>query len=237
MNTRILLVEDDRELSESLSRYLSAGGFEVSALPDVMALSEELERFDPHVVILDINLPSSTDFTAAARVRARRQTGLVILTGRALRDDRLQGLAAGADHYMVKPADPAELEMVVRNLYRRLTAQGISEAVPTSDEVWRLDLTRWSLIAPTGGQMALTASERHLILRLMRTPGEPVPRHELVPASQQKDADSDARGLDVMVFRLRRKVERECGCPLPVLSARGVGYVFAATARMEGQAE
>lgn len=237
MTTRILLVEDDRELSESLGRYLSAGGFEVSTLDDAASLMEEMERLDPDVVVLDINLPSSTGFEAAARVRARKQTGLIILTGRAMRDDRLQGLAAGADHYIVKPADPAELEMVIRNLHRRLSNEAAEAAVPSpASDTWRLDLTRWSLVAPTGVPMALTSSERHLILRLMRTPGQPVPRHELLPPYQQKDPEAEVRGLDVMVFRLRRKVERECGCPLPLLSARGVGYVFAGTVELQGEA-
>lgn len=237
MPIRLLLVEDDRDLSESLASYLRSGGLEVSVVGDTAGLSEELERFDPDVVVLDLNLPGSTGFDPAASVRARPRTGLIILTGRAMREDRLQGLASGADHYIVKPADPAELEMVIRNLYRRLVDdEAANEAQAGTKTPWRLDLTRWSLIAPTGGQMPLTALERHLMLRLMQTPGQPVSRQDLLPPQQHRDPDSEARGLDVMVFRLRRKVERECGCTLPLLSARGVGYVFAGTVRLEGEA-
>lgn len=235
MATRLLLVEDDLDLRETLESYLTEGGFEVRVLGDAEGLPVELARFDPHVVVLDINLPGESGFEAAQHVRARPRTGLIMLTGRSMRDDRLQGLAAGADHYLVKPADPAELEMVIRNLHRRLEqdapAESKEEAGP---DAWCLDLTRWCLIAPNSMQMPLTSAERHLVHRLMQTPGQPVPRLDLVPPRNRMDPDSDGRGLDVMVFRLRRKVERECGCALPLLSARGIGYVFAGQARFEG---
>ncbi|MEP9353772.1 response regulator transcription factor [Xanthobacter sp. KR7-65] len=226
MSIRVLLVEDDHDLSDSLQGCLADAGFLVRIIPSAQTLAEELAHHTPDIVVMDINLPGASGFEAAAQVREMPRTGLIMLTGRAMRNDRLQGLACGADHYLVKPAEPLELEMVIRNLFRRLREPAAAGDTPAAEPgSWILDSRRWTLTGPAGGSMILSAAERHLLEPLMRTPGEPASRVELV-SSRAGPSDLSARSLDILVFRLRRKVERECGLPLPVQSARGVGYVF-----------
>ncbi|TCT05587.1 response regulator transcription factor [Aquabacter spiritensis] len=227
MPIHVLLIEDDDDLRESLATYLTGAGFAVRAAANAEDLAAEMTRHPADIVVLDINLPGADGFDAAIEVRQRAGTGIVMLTGRSRQADRLHGLSLGADHYMVKPADPAELEMVIRNLYGRI--KGLSLPAPDA-EAWILDTKRWILASPGGVGVPLSAAERHLLERLLQQPGVPVPRIELIAPGSRQDADSTGRALDVLVFRLRRKVELACDRPLPLLSARGIGYVFAGTA-------
>lgn len=232
MQIKILMVEDDDDLRDSLHGYLTDVGLSVQSMGSAEHLSQALADFSPHVVILDLNLPGMDGLEAAQMVRGHGPTGLIMLTGRSMRDDRLQGLAAGADHYLVKPADPVELEMVIRNLVRRL--RGPEPSAPSADgDEWVLDTRHWQLKPPGGTAISLTSAEKFLLESLMSAPGEPAARGALMPPRTQGEAESDGRGLDVLVFRLRRKVERECGLLLPLRSARGIGYVFAGKARLE----
>lgn len=227
MTIRVLLVEDDDDLSDSLQSGLADAGFSVRIVANAEALPDEMAHHPPDIVVMDINLPGASGFEAAAQVRDTPRTGLIMLTGRAMRDDRLQGLSTGADHYLVKPAEPVELEMVIRNLYRRLhEAPAARDAGVADPDAWILDSRRWTLTGPPGRSITLSAAERHLLEELMRKPGQPASRHELVSSRPQSGTESSVRSLDILVFRLRRRVERACGLPLPVHSARGVGYVF-----------
>ncbi|MEW6256299.1 MAG: response regulator transcription factor [Pseudomonadota bacterium] len=232
MQIKILMVEDDDDLRDSLHGYLVDVGLDVRSTGSAEQLADMLAAFAPHVVILDLNLPGMDGIEAAQMVRNQGPTGLIMLTGRSMRDDRLQGLAAGADHYLVKPADPVELEMVIRNLARRLRGPEPTRPAIESDE-WVLDTRHWTLKAPGSAAIALTSAEKHLLESLMATPGQPATRGALLTPRSQGESDTDGRGLDVLVFRLRRKVERECGLLLPLRSARGIGYVFAGKARLE----
>jgi len=225
---RVLIVEDDSDLRDSLLRYLGGVGFQVHAIADARALRHEMARVAADVIVLDINLPGDVDgFAAAALIRAETSAGIVILTGRSMRDDRLHGFAVGADHYLVKPIDLAELEMVIRNLHKRVNPSPVASPAAQSP-AWGFDATQWYLTSPTGVRVVLSGVEHRLIARLTAQPGAAVARAELAAAIGRQVDDPSGRGLDLIVFRLRRKVEKECGQELPILSSRGVGYVFAA---------
>lgn len=231
MQIRILMVEDDDDLRDSLQGYLTDAGLHVRAVQTAQGLAQEIAEHAPDIVVLDINLPGPDGFEAAIAVRERSSMGIIMLTGRSMRTDRLHGLSVGADHYLVKPADPAELEMVIRNLHRRIRGpEAASRPEETGREVWGFNTKRWTLSCPRGTKVSLSAAERHLLERLLERAGEPVARADLVAPGSRQDLDS-GRGLDLLVFRLRRKVERECGLSLPVLSARSIGYVFAGAIR------
>ncbi|MEP9380023.1 response regulator transcription factor [Aquabacter sp. CN5-332] len=231
MQIRILLVEDDDDLRDSLQAYLTDAGLQVRAVRTAEHLVEEIAAYAPDIVVLDINLPGQDGFEAAMAVREHSSVGIIMLTGRSMRTDRLHGLSVGADHYLVKPADPAELEMVIRNLHRRVKGpEAASRPDEVDRDVWGFNAKRWTLSCPHGTKVSLSAAERHLLEKLLERTGEPVARADLVAPGSRQDLDS-GRGLDLLVFRLRRKVERECGLSLPVLSARSIGYVFAGAIR------
>lgn len=231
MQIRILMVEDDEDLRDSLHTYLTGSGLMVRSIATAEHLVDEIAAYAPDILLLDINLPGPDGFAAAERVGERPSLGIIMLTGRSVRADRLHGLALGADHYLVKPADPAELEMLIRNLHRRISARyEASSPEAAAEEVWGFNATRWVIVCPRGVKVSLSAAERHLMEKLLERPGEPVARADLVPPERQQNLDP-GRGLDLLVFRLRRKVEKETGSSLPLLSARSIGYVFAGTVR------
>lgn len=217
-------MEDDHDLRDSLERYLRGAGLAVRGRADAHGLVEAIGAFGADVVVLDINLPGGIDgFTAAARVQAQTTAAVIMLTGRSMHADRLRGLGVGADHYLVKPVDPAELELVVRNLGKWVRAAAPAEA----ERPWRFDPAQWRLVSPDGVRVGLSAVEHRLLARLLARAGEPIDRGELLAEVRQPGAAGSARALDLIVFRLRRKVEAACGAPLPLLSVRGTGYVFA----------
>ncbi|WP_208948559.1 response regulator transcription factor [Segnochrobactrum spirostomi] len=226
----MLLIEDDLDLREGLGAFLSGSGFDVRALGDALDLGAELDAFAPDVVVLDLNLPGLDGFSAALAVRERRTLGIVVLTGRTAREDRVHSLSIGVDHYITKPADPEELVLVIRNLHRRLRADGAEPE--TSAEEWRFERSLWRLTAPGGGSVTLSRTDYHVLAPLIERPGTPVSRTDLLANREPGTTIDDARGLDLIVFRLRRKVERETGEQLPLLSVRGIGYVFAGKARV-----
>lgn len=233
----VLVIEDDDDLRDTLCQYLADAGMEVVGIPDASELENELGNRHVDVLVCDVNLPGESGFSAAARTRASWKVGIIMLTARARHDDRMLGLTLGADHYLVKPVDLRELEIVIRNLHRRLVA-GVSspaaERAPTTD--WSFHASLWTLTAPNGRSTQLTLAERHIMACLMERSGEAVSRDELLAALNRAQIDAYSRNLDVAVSRLRRKVDEVCGEKLPVMSARGVGYVFTGRAQVVGQA-
>ncbi|WP_127092204.1 response regulator transcription factor [Aquabacter cavernae] len=223
MSIRVLLVEDDIDFRVGLESFLTNSGHAVRAVASVPELARELEAHPPHIVVLDLNLPGPDGFSAAFTMRERASIGIVVLTGRTGREDRFRGLSIGVDHYLTKPLDPAELDLIIRNLHRRLQGEGTG---PARRDGWALNSAQWALVSPAGARLRLSSAEYLLIARLAARPGKPVPRSELLHDNEHRDPANGGRSLDVLVFRLRKRVESECGCKLPVFSVRGVGYVF-----------
>ena len=227
MSIRVLLVEDDRDFRDSLQSFLSDAGMEVCAVADTAGLEREMSDAPPDVVVLDLNLPGTDGLTAAFAMRESSSVGIVVLTGRTEKQDRFQGLAIGVDHYLTKPTDPAELELVIRNLHRRLSGAGAPPAEERTTGPWIFHPKKWVLESPGGQAVKLSGTELQVLERLMATPGEPVSRTDMMRQAGREDREDAGRGLDLIIFRLRRKVEKGCGFALPVVSARGKGYVFA----------
>ncbi|WGD30075.1 response regulator transcription factor [Ancylobacter sp. WKF20] len=236
MPAHVLIIEDDGDLRDSLVQLLEADGCRVLALADGTELDAALPGFPADVVILDINLPGQDGFKLAEALLARPEMGIIMLTGRTGAEDRLQGLSLGADHYLTKPVDPAELRLMVRNLARRVAAIARPQPDAGADDVWRFVSVQWCLIAPGGTSVSLSAAEHFLLSRLFKTPGQPVPRQQLVANGRSSSAETIGRGLDLVVFRLRRKVLQEAGEALPIASARSIGYVFTGRVRLSTDA-
>lgn len=237
MNVSVLIVEDDDDLRDTLCQYLGNTGMEVVGIPDASELEHELGRRHVDVLVCDINLPGESGFSAAARARVSSRAGIIMLTARAQHEDRMLGLTLGADHYLVKPVDLRELEIVIRNLQRRLAAQPEPQPVEAASGQgqWSFHVALWTLTAPNGKSTQLTLAERHVVAGLMARPGEAVSREELLAILNRAQLEAYSRNLDVAVSRLRRKVDEVCGEKLPVMSARGVGYVFTGRAQIVGQ--
>ena len=240
--TRVLVIEDDDDLRDTVLRYLRGVGMLARGLESAEMLDAELERQDFDAVVCDVNLPGEDGFSVLARLRSRSAMRIVMLTARGMLNDRLHGLGLGADYYLVKPVNLRELEMVLNNLLQRSQeAQGQDTREPGPDAVpesavlapWRYHATTWLLLSPAGARVQLSSAEARLLLCLLELPREVVGRAALLAAMGRPGLEAYERNLDVTVSRLRRKAEQACGEKLPIVAVRGEGYSFQADARIE----
>lgn len=224
---RVALVEDDQELREAvLKPGLLDSGFDVVAVGGAGALYRAMltHRFD--IVVLDVGLPDDCGFDVAKQLRAAGPIGIIMLTGQASEAAQIHGLAAGADVYLAKPVEIGVLAASIRSLARRL--QMTPQVVAAQ---WSLASADWQLVAPAGGSAELTSNERLVLQRLFASSGEVVSREELVAGLGEDDWAFDPHRLEMLIHRLRRKVEQATGDALPLRAVRGRGYVLATKAQ------
>lgn len=222
--SRLAIVEDDEELREKiLLPALRAVGFDATGFASALQLYRTWAGSPFDLVLLDVGLPDDDGIEIARYLRGLSSSlGIVMYTGRGRTADRVRGLRAGVDAYLVKPADMDEVIETLRNVHGR---QAHRVADMPADSGWRLVQRDWALSTPSGATVALTQAERQILAILLANPGQPVAREALI-ASLTGDVDGfDPHRLEVLVYRLRRKC-REVGEVLPLQSVRGVGYLF-----------
>jgi DNA-binding response OmpR family regulator len=225
-STSVVVVEDEADLRDSMCTFLDALGFEVRGAASAADLEALWNAQTADILVLDVNLPDDSGFAVAQRMRASSRVGIIMLTARSQVNDRIAGLEAGADNYLVKPVNLRELAAAVKGLARRLEPP-VEPDDGTLPLPWTLDAVTWSLVAPSGVAVALTAAEFSLMNALSGSPGESVSCDAILCALGKAAVDTNRRSLDSVLSRLRRKVERETGLQLPVKSVRSLGYVFA----------
>jgi two-component system OmpR family response regulator len=231
---RIAIVEDEASLRADVVEYLSACGHDALGCGDGRALDQVLADKPVDIVILDVNLPGEDGFSIAKRLRDQSDVGIIMLTARNVGIDRVVGLEIGADVYLVKPVELRELEAQIRTLSRRLKlfppcAPAAPRAVTTAGQSgWAYDAVGWTVLAPDGQSVKLTANERVFLSLLVERPGEPVSRDDIFKALGKRQWDPSDRSVDSMVRRLRAKAQDALGCDLPIEAVHGTGYAFAA---------
>ncbi|HDS0949338.1 TPA: response regulator transcription factor [Stenotrophomonas maltophilia] len=228
----VWVVEDDAELRALMLDDLQWRGAQAVGLGSAEALYRQLATDRCDIVVLDVGLPGEDGYAVAAHLRQAARMGIVMLTGRGEARDMAHGLAQGADLYLVKPLDVDVLAAALQSLRRRLPAAGepaagaVAAPAPAPGAVWQLRDDGWTLVAPAGAQLALTAAERGLLGLLLDTPGLPVGREQLIAAVAEDPWDFDPHRLDVLVHRLRTRTRRDCAQDLPLRAVRGSGYLF-----------
>jgi two-component system, OmpR family, response regulator MprA len=220
---RILIVDDDRALRDALRRTLVLGGYETLSAADGEAALAEVAAAAPDAVVLDIGLPGIDGLEVSRRLRASgNRVPILMLTARDAVGDRIDGLDAGADDYLVKPFDTGELKARLRALLRR--SAGVEEPGALAFEELRLDGARHGVTA--GERFAeLTRTEYLLLELLMRNPRRVLPQALIYERVWGYDFGPASNALRVYVGYLRRKLEAIGARPL-VHTVRGVGYVL-----------
>lgn len=217
----LLVVDDDARLRELLRRYLTEQGFRVTTSADAAEARAKLASFDFDLLILDVMMPGENGFELTQNLRDTSQIPIVLLTAMAESDERVKGLERGADDYIVKPFEPRELVLRLRNILQRAP-----KAKPPGHEIrigaFRLDLARGELYRGTE-PVHLTAAEAALLLALAGRVGMPVTREAL---AQEAQFSGNVRTVDVQMTRLRRKIERDPKFPRYLQTVRGTGYVL-----------
>jgi DNA-binding response OmpR family regulator len=222
----VLLLEDDELLRDHvLTPRLQQFGFDVTAIGHAADLEQQFSRRRPDIVLLDVGLPDGDGFEVTRQLRAEKaDIGIVMLTGRGRKTDRVRGLSEGADAYLAKPVDMDILAATLYSLARRLRIA--SGAVPMPDKNWRLGSNGWCLFSPSGGTAALTKTESLLLARFMKTPNQVISRDELIALFTTDVFDFDPHRLDSLIHRLRKKVLTVIGEPLPLNAVHREGYVL-----------
>lgn len=228
---RILVVDDEPAVREALESSLQYEGYTVALASDGLAALDALERDVPDLVILDVLMPRMDGLTTARRLRGRGETvPILMLTARDAVGDRVTGLDAGADDYLVKPFELDELFARVRALLRRSAmagpgGDGSDEAVLEFADL-RMD-TRSREVTRAGRAIELTRTEYTLMELLLSHPRQVLTREQILRNVWGFDFEPSSNSLDVYVMYLRRKTEAG-GMPRLVHTVRGVGYVLRA---------
>ena len=219
---RLAVVEDDAELRERiLLPALQAAGFEPVGFCSALELYRQWTRAPFDLVLLDVGLPDEDGVEITRHLRTLGGAmGIVIYSAHGRSADRLRGLRAGVDAYLVKPLQMEEVVQTLRNLGRRVRA-GAAGAAGSSG--WSLTQRGWVLETPAGASINLSRNEREIMTVLAARVGETVPRETLMQQLGDVGAGFDPHRLDMLVYRLRRKCEA-AGAPLDLATVRGAGY-------------
>ena len=229
-STHVLIVEDDEVARTKLAGYLETAGHRVSEAIDGRELRRIMASDPVDLVLLDINLPGEDGLDLTRFIRASYDVGVILVTGRTDDVDRIVGLEIGADDYVTKPFNPRELLARVKTLLRRTTAH----APPVSETKgfrtfagWRFDTRSRRLVSPEGDRVALTRAEFELLNAMIAHPGTVLTRERLLGCITHRSWEPGDRTVDVLVRRLRRKLEADPKSPELIITAHGEGYMFA----------
>jgi len=232
VNPHILIVEDDREISALVARYLRANDCRVSLAGDGREMDRHLADGHFDLIVLDLMLPGEDGLAICRRLRKTTRMPIVMLTAKAEELDRIIGLEMGADDYVAKPFNPRELLARIRAVLRRTAG----EAEPATGETMRLhvfaghrlDVLGRRLENADGAEVSLTGAEFDLLQVMVERPGRVLSRDRLLDLTQGRAAGPYERSIDILISRIRRKTERDPHHPEIIKTVRSGGYMFSA---------
>jgi two-component system response regulator CpxR len=226
---RVLVVDDDAELCQLVTRFLAREGFEIAwALSGAAGIERALAE-DYSIIMLDVMMPDINGFDVLSRIRRHARTPVLMLTAQGDTHDRVRGLEMGADDYLPKPFDPAELVARIRAILRRSSPQRSGPVAVAVGDVELDGGTR--TVRRSGTAVDLTTVEFDLLAALLRVAGTTVSREDLVRDVLGRDFSPFDRSIDTHVCNLRRKLGPLADGSERIKGVRGAGYLYAAPAR------
>ncbi len=222
----ILLVEDDQDLNETISRFLRFAGYTLTSAFNAKEFYHclALDSFD--IAVIDIGLPDESGLVLAESLRKTTDTGIVILTAHAEIDERVQGYAVGADLYLIKPVVMVELAAAINSIAKRRLERQSTPATPIS--TWVLARSSRHLISPEGTVISLSAKEFELFFLLANAQGQPVKRKDLTAALHYPNDLYGGRALDNLVRRIRVKIRSQAGVDDLIHTFHSQGFYISA---------
>lgn len=224
----ILVVEDDADIRTMVSRFLTKNGCRVTATGDAQSMGRAIGAARIDLVILDIMLPGEDGLSICRRLRATSSVPIIMLTAAGDPVARVVGLEMGADDYVAKPFDPHELLARIRAVLRRSAAlPGAEKPVgPMRFVGWSLDPVSRELHSPAGARVILTSGEFDLLLAFCLHAQRTLTRDQLLDLTQGRGTEAVSRSIDILVSRIRRKIEDDPRDPVLIKTVRSGGYVF-----------
>ncbi|MBB4284490.1 response regulator transcription factor [Roseospira goensis] len=228
----ILVVDDDPLTRDVLGAALTTAGLRVVTAADGRAMAAVMAREPVRVVLLDIAMPGKDGLTLTRDLRRQSDVGVILVTARDRREDRLAGLERGADDYIVKPVDEAELVMRVRGLLRRMDSAPARPVTARRRRFgrWEMDLHARTVreTAPEGHELRLTGAEFDLLATFVDNAGAVLTRQQLLSGHRPGAFEPTERTVDVLVRRLRQKLEDDPSAPRLIVTVHRAGYIFTA---------
>ncbi|MFI0849664.1 response regulator [Mesorhizobium sp. IMUNJ 23232] len=227
-SARILVVEDDRDITSMLIDLMKDAGYVAEAAGSAVEMDRALARKDFQLIILDGMLPGEDGFSICRRIRASNTIPILMLTAMTKDVDRIVGLELGADDYVTKPFNSRELLARVKALLRRssysIPARHSEE--PMTFAGWRIDPVARELIDSDGVNVSLTTAEFDVLLVFCRNPRQIMSRQEILTRTHAGSAGPVERSIDVHVSRVRQKIEPNYKDPTLIKTVRLGGYIF-----------
>ena len=231
---RIILVEGDTGSRTALRGHLQDQGFDVEATGSPLEFYRAMATSSCDIAVVDADLADGTGLDILTWLRGMGNIGIIALSAGNGARSRIACFENGADLYFTKPVDGEELVHGLRNLLRRLAHNGIDRAAPVAaTHWWFFDANHWTLQAPNGPSVKLSAVEAKFVRRLLVQTGAVVSRAELRGELGYGDDAVGDKNLDAVIRRLRRKIESATGSPAPIQTVHGQGYLFSAQLRLE----
>jgi two-component system response regulator CpxR len=226
---RILVIDDDVELSSLVAEYLEPEGFQIEAVADGIRGLERALSNEHLLIVLDVMLPGLNGFDVLRRIRAVSRIPVLLLTARGEDVDRIVGLEIGADDYLPKPFNPRELVARIRAVLRRTQAvRNPDDSIPDVVQVGDIELDPATRTVLQNGQpVELTSVEFNLLHVLLSEAGRVVTREHLVDAVLSRKFSPFDRSIDMHVSKVRKKLGDSENGTDHIKTVRGVGYIFA----------
>lgn len=230
----IAIVEDDAEIRSLASALFTRDGFETAPCANAAALDALMVKRKPALIILDVMMPGEDGLSVCRRIAAQGGPPIILATAKGEDIDRIIGLEIGADDYVAKPYNPRELLARARAVLRRTRAaskdagaDGQSQEIYRFDG-WSLSLASRALNDPQGAAVELSAGEYDLLTAFLKHPQRVLTRDFLMDWTKGREASAFDRSVDVMLSRLRRKLQDDPASPQLIRTVRNGGYLFSA---------
>ena len=215
----ILVVDDDNKIKELIKQFLVEKGLIVSTASNAIEAKEKIEFFNFHLIVLDVMMPGQSGYELTKELKSSKNIPIILLTAKGEPENRIHGLEIGADDYLGKPFEPKELLLRINNLIRSNSTQDLLEENQIGEA--ELNLNKMTIKLNKKVQR-INSAEKNVLLKMLSSPGKIFSRSEIGKISKI----SQERSIDVMITRLRKKIEADPKNPKFLQTIRGSGYVL-----------
>ncbi len=215
----ILVVDDDDKIKELIKQFLVEKDFIVSTASNAIEAKEKIEFFNFHLIVLDVMMPGQSGYELTKELKSSKNIPIILLTAKGEPENRIHGLEIGADDYLGKPFEPKELLLRINNLIRSNSTQDLLEENQIGEA--ELNLNKMTIKLNKKVQR-INSAEKNVLLKMLSSPGKIFSRSEIGKISKI----SQERSIDVMITRLRKKIETNPKNPKFLQTIRGSGYVL-----------